>query len=116
MCRFLSTLWRSGKNKPEVRRKCRRARDESGIPVSRTAHEESRLSRSANGRFWYNRWTKSPCAAGQSGGLTGRFRTGLAGRAREAGRGDTQTMHSAAEHDPTKHPLVRITTLGEFAL
>jgi DNA-binding SARP family transcriptional activator len=25
-------------------------------------------------------------------------------------------MHSTAEHDPTKHPLVRITTLGEFAL
>jgi hypothetical protein len=25
-------------------------------------------------------------------------------------------MHSTAEHDQTKHPLVRITTLGEFAL
>jgi DNA-binding SARP family transcriptional activator len=25
-------------------------------------------------------------------------------------------MHSTAEHDPTKHPLARITTLGEFAL
>lgn len=25
-------------------------------------------------------------------------------------------MHSTAEHDPTNHPLVRITTLGEFAL
>jgi DNA-binding SARP family transcriptional activator len=25
-------------------------------------------------------------------------------------------MHSTAEHDPTKHPVVRITTLGEFAL
>ena len=25
-------------------------------------------------------------------------------------------MHSTAEHDPTKHPLVRITTLGEFVL
>ena len=25
-------------------------------------------------------------------------------------------MHSAAEHDQTKHPLMRITTLGEFAL
>jgi DNA-binding SARP family transcriptional activator len=25
-------------------------------------------------------------------------------------------MHSTAEHDPTKHPLVRITMLGEFAL
>jgi DNA-binding SARP family transcriptional activator len=25
-------------------------------------------------------------------------------------------MHSTAEHDPTQHPLVRITTLGEFAL
>src|SRR5712691_2979272 len=116
MRRFLSTLWRSGKNKPEVRRKRRRARDESRISVSRTAHEESRLSRSANRRFWYNRWTKSPCAAGQPGGLTGRFRTRLAGRARQAERGDTQAMYSTAEHDPTKHPLVRITTLGEFAL
>jgi DNA-binding SARP family transcriptional activator len=27
-----------------------------------------------------------------------------------------QAMHSTDEHDPTKHPLVRITTLGEFAL
>src|SRR5712691_9972219 len=116
MRRFLSTLWRSGKNKPEVRRKRRRARDESRISVSRTAHEESRLSRSANRRFWYNRWTKSPCAAGQPGGLTGRFRTRLAGRGREAGRGDTQAMHSTDEQDHTKHPLVRITTLGEFAL
>ena len=25
-------------------------------------------------------------------------------------------MHSTAEHDPTQQPLVRITTLGEFAL
>src|SRR5258708_9578530 len=25
-------------------------------------------------------------------------------------------MHSTAEHDQTKHPLMRITTLGEFAL
>jgi DNA-binding SARP family transcriptional activator len=25
-------------------------------------------------------------------------------------------MHSTAEHDPTQHPLVQITTLGEFAL
>ena len=25
-------------------------------------------------------------------------------------------MHSRAEHDPTKHPLVRITTLGEFVI
>src|SRR5437588_12098389 len=116
MSRFLSTLWRCGKNKPEVGRKRRRARDECGISVSRMAHEESRLSRSANGRFWYNRWTESPCAAGQPGGLTGRFRTRLAGRARQAGRGETQAMHSTAEHDPTKHPLVRITTLGEFVL
>src|SRR5260221_3952649 len=46
----------------------------------------------------------------------GGFRTRLAGRAREAGRGDTQAMHSTAEHDQTKHPLMRITTLGEFAL
>jgi len=33
-----------------------------------------------------------------------------------ARRGDTQAMQSTAEHDPTQHPLVRITTLGEFAL
>src|SRR5450755_3992573 len=67
MSRFLSTLWRSGKNKPGVRRKRRRARDESGISVSRMAHEESRLSRSANGRFWYDRWTKSPARQGSQG-------------------------------------------------
>src|SRR5260221_8726539 len=46
----------------------------------------------------------------------GGYRTRLAGRAREAGRGDTQAMQSTAEHDQTKHPLVRITTLGEFVL
>jgi DNA-binding SARP family transcriptional activator len=33
-----------------------------------------------------------------------------------AGRGDRQAMHGAFEDDQAKHPLVRITTLGEFAL
>src|SRR5439155_10427561 len=75
-----------------------------------------KLGYATNRRFWYNRWTKSPCTAGQSRGLTGRFRTRLADRAREAGRGDTQAMYSTTEHDQTKHPLMRITTLGEFAL
>ena len=78
-----------------------RARDESRVSVSRAAHQESRLSHSTNGRFWYNSMHEEPR---------------LAGRAREAGRGDTQAMHSTAEHDSTKHPLVRIATLGEFVL
>src|SRR5258708_9055164 len=30
--------------------------------------------------------------------------------------GDARAMHNTYEHDPTKHPLMRITTLGEFAL
>jgi DNA-binding SARP family transcriptional activator len=33
-----------------------------------------------------------------------------------AGRGDKQAMHSTSEDEQTRHPLVRITTLGEFAL
>jgi DNA-binding SARP family transcriptional activator len=33
----------------------------------------------------------------------------------ETERGDVQAVYST-QHDPTKHPLVRITTLGEFAL
>src|SRR6266487_2220015 len=35
---------------------------------------------------------------------------------RGVGRGDTQAMHSTSEDEQTRHPLVRITTLGEFAL
>src|SRR6266851_6877929 len=58
MRRFLSALWQSVKNKPEVGRKRRRARGESRRFASRRAHEESRLSRSANGRFCYNRWAE----------------------------------------------------------
>src|SRR5438132_3347223 len=50
----LSTLRQAGKNKPEVGRKRRRPRNESRRVASRTAHEESRLARSANGRFCYN--------------------------------------------------------------
>ena len=35
---------------------------------------------------------------------------------RGVGRGDRQAMHSTSEDEQTRHPLVRITTLGEFAL
>src|SRR5947209_4982716 len=55
---FLSTLRQAGKNKPEVGRKHRRARNESKRFASRMAHEESRFSRSAHGRLCYNRWAK----------------------------------------------------------
>src|SRR5260370_11495114 len=30
--------------------------------------------------------------------------------------GDARAMHNTYEHDPTKHPLMRITSLGHFAL
>ncbi len=54
---------------------------------------------------------ESPCRA-----VTARAAPALPNEKGEAERGDTQAMHTRAEHDPTKHPLVRITTLGEFAL
>src|SRR6266702_100322 len=48
--------------------------------------------------------------------LAGGPRTHLADRAGEAERGDTQGMHSTVEQDHAEYALMRITTLGEFAL
>src|SRR5437763_3319097 len=93
--------------------KHRRARTEIRRFTSRTAHEESRLSRAAHGRLCYNPPTEGEKPLPGSHGFTG---SRLAGRDREPGRGDTQAVYSRAEYDQTEPPLMRITTLGEFAL
>src|SRR3989440_3934254 len=115
---FLSALWQSGKNKPGVGRQRRRARHESKGFASRMAHQESRPSHSATGRFCYNQSTESGAPTPRSHGvarLPGSA-PALPNEKGEAERGDTQAMRSTTEHDPIKHPLARIITFGEFAI
>src|SRR6266566_7326583 len=92
--RFLSALRRCEKNEPEGGGMA----DEQGSRGGYPFHE--RLTKNHG-------FLAQP--TGASGIIGGR-------RARKAAKGDTRAMHSTAEHDQTKHPLVRITTLGEFAL
>src|SRR5260221_10092464 len=41
---------------------------------------------------------------------------GLVCQAKEIEKGDAQAMRGTVEHDSTEHPLMRVITLGEFAL
>src|SRR5260221_290506 len=41
---------------------------------------------------------------------------GLVCQAKEIEKGDAQVMRGTVEHDSTEHPLMRVITLGEFAL
>src|ERR1051326_2434646 len=102
MSRFLSALWRCEKNKPTAREV--QASEEKRTSISLTAHEESRLSRSVGRHIWYNRRTEG-------------LRTAVLPREpRKAMRGEAQAMDNTAMHDSTQHPLMRITTLGEFTI
>src|SRR5258707_201744 len=96
------------KKKLVTGRNCTLARGESRRFVSRTAHEESRLPHSGARGFCYNRWMGWRMASIAV--------TDPLNKPKEVEKGDAQAMRSTVEHDSKEHPLMRVITLGEFAL